>query len=58
MNNEQCGKNGKGGVSLWDVTDRRKPRKLSEHFGDRGSAATPTRSTARSPGTRLAAPTS
>lgn len=36
MNNEQCGKNGKGGVSLWDVTDPTKPYKLSEHFGDRG----------------------
>ena len=36
MNNEQCGKNGKGGVSLYDVTDPRKPVKLSEHFGDRG----------------------
>ncbi len=35
MNNEQCGKNGKGGVSLWDVTDPANPRKLSEHFGDR-----------------------
>ena len=35
MNNEQCGKNGKGGVSLYDVTDPAKPRKLSEHFGDR-----------------------
>jgi len=37
MNNEQCGKNGKGGVSLYDVSDPSKPRKLSEHFGDRGS---------------------
>ena len=35
MNNEHCGKNGKGGLSLWDVTDPRKPYKLSEHFGDR-----------------------
>lgn len=34
MNNEHCGKNGKGGVSLWDVTNPRKPVKLSEHFGD------------------------
>lgn len=34
MNNEHCGKNGKGGVSLWDVTDPRKPVRLSEHFGD------------------------
>jgi hypothetical protein len=36
MNNEQCGKNGKGGVSLWNVTNPLKPVKLSEHFGDRG----------------------
>ncbi len=35
MNNEACGKNAKGGVSLWDVTDPTKPKKLSEHFGDR-----------------------
>ena len=34
-NNEQCGKNGKGGVSIWDVTNPLKPKKLSEHFGDR-----------------------
>jgi hypothetical protein len=34
MNHEQRGKNGKGGVSLWDVTDPLKPKKLSEHFGD------------------------
>ncbi len=34
MNNEQCGKNGKGGVSLFDVTDPLKPYKLSEHWGD------------------------
>ena len=37
-NNEQCGKNGKGGVSLYDVSNPRKPVKLSEHFGDRGIA--------------------
>jgi len=36
MNNEACGKNAKGGVSLWDVTDPTNPKKLSEHFGDRG----------------------
>ena len=36
MNNEQCGKNGKGGVSLFDVTNPLKPSKLSEHFGDAG----------------------
>src|ERR671910_1176103 len=43
MNNEPCGpgaKNFKGGVSLWDVTDPLKPKKLSEHFGDRGFADT------------------
>jgi len=34
MNHEQCGKNGKAGISLWDVTNPLKPRKLSEHFGD------------------------
>jgi hypothetical protein len=34
INHELCGKNGKAGVSLWDVTDPLKPRKLSEHFGD------------------------
>src|SRR5215207_1955963 len=41
MNNEPCGpgaKNYKGGVSLWDVSDPLKPKKLSEHFGDRGFA--------------------
>jgi hypothetical protein len=32
MNNEHCGKNGKGGVSLYDVTDPAKPKKLSEHY--------------------------
>jgi hypothetical protein len=40
MNNEQCGKNGKGGVSLYNVTNPVKPVKLSEHFGDRGTPAT------------------
>lgn len=34
VNHEACGKNGKGGVSLWDVTDPLKPKKLSENFGD------------------------
>jgi len=34
MNHEQCGKNGKGGWSLWDVTDPLKARKLSETTGD------------------------
>ncbi|HEU4544512.1 MAG TPA: hypothetical protein VFR23_25520 [Jiangellaceae bacterium] len=37
MNNEACGKNFKGGVSIWDVTDPTKPKKLSEHFGDRSA---------------------
>jgi hypothetical protein len=37
MNNEHCGKNGKGGLSLWDVTDPRKPFRLSTHFGDRAN---------------------
>jgi hypothetical protein len=41
-NNEQCGKNGKGGVSLYDVSDPFKPRKLSEHFGDRNRSDTNT----------------
>jgi hypothetical protein len=40
MNNEQCGKNGKGGVSLYDVSDPAKPVKLSEHFGDRNPGDT------------------
>jgi hypothetical protein len=39
MNNEQCGKNGKGGVSLFDVTDPLNPFKVSEHFGDRGGVS-------------------
>ncbi len=39
MNNEQCGKNGKGGVSLYDVTNPLKPYKVSEHFGDRGGVS-------------------
>jgi hypothetical protein len=34
MNHEQCGKNGKGGFSLWDITNPLKPVKLSEHAGD------------------------
>src|SRR3990172_4714372 len=39
MNNEHCGKNGNGGVSLWNVTNPLKPFKLSEHFGDRGGVS-------------------
>jgi len=38
MNNEQCGKNGRGGVSLWNVTNPLKPAKLAENWGDRGFA--------------------
>jgi hypothetical protein len=38
MNNEQCGFQGKGGLSLWNVTNPAKPMKLSEHFGDKGFA--------------------
>jgi hypothetical protein len=38
MNNEHCGKNGKGGVSLWNVTNPLKPFKLSENSGDKGFA--------------------
>jgi hypothetical protein len=37
MNNEMCGPQGKGGVSIWDVTNPLKPKKLSEHFGDRSA---------------------
>jgi hypothetical protein len=40
VNNEQCSKNGKGGVSLYDVSDPSKPVKLSEHFGDRNPGDT------------------
>ena len=40
FNNEQCGKNGKGGVSLYDVSNPLKPTKLSEHFGDRNGSDT------------------
>jgi hypothetical protein len=43
MNNEQYCTNlarseGKGGVSLWDVTNPLKPAKLAENWGDRGFA--------------------
>jgi len=34
MNHEQCGKNGKGGFSLWNISDPLKASKLSEHAGD------------------------
>jgi hypothetical protein len=34
MNHEGCGKNFKGGFSLWNITNPLKPAKLSEHFGD------------------------
>lgn len=41
MNNEACGKNSKGGVSLYNVTNPLNPVKLSEHFGDRGGSTPP-----------------
>jgi hypothetical protein len=34
MNHEQCGKNGRGGWSLWDVADPLHAKKLSETTGD------------------------
>jgi len=34
MNHEQCGKNGKGGFSLWEISNPLKAKKLSEHAGD------------------------
>jgi len=34
QNNEGCGKNYKGGFSLFDVTNPLKPKKLIENFGD------------------------
>jgi hypothetical protein len=34
MNHEGCGKNFKGGFSLFNITNPLKPVKLSEHFGD------------------------
>jgi len=34
MNHENCGKNGRGGFSLWDITDPLKPKRLAENFGD------------------------
>jgi hypothetical protein len=37
MNNEMCGPQGKGGISLWDVTNPLKPKRLSENFGDRSA---------------------
>ena len=40
VTNAQCGKNGKGGISLFDVTDPLKAGKLSEHFGATGFNAT------------------
>ncbi|HEU5084560.1 MAG TPA: hypothetical protein VFU14_14545 [Acidimicrobiales bacterium] len=39
-NNEQCGPQGKGGVTLYDVTDPLDPKKLSKHFGDRNGPDT------------------
>jgi hypothetical protein len=37
MNNEMCGPQGKGGISLFDVTNPLKPKRLSENFGDRSA---------------------
>ena len=34
FNNEGCGKNYKGGLSIYDVTDPTKPKKLSDNVGD------------------------
>ena len=34
MNNEHCGKNGKGGLSLYDVSNPSNPVRLSTHTGD------------------------
>jgi hypothetical protein len=34
QNNETCDKNGKGGLSLFDVTDPYHPKKLVENWGD------------------------
>jgi hypothetical protein len=34
QNNESCGKNSKGGVSLWDVTNPTHPMRLVENVGD------------------------
>jgi hypothetical protein len=34
QNNEACSKNGKGGVSLWNVTNPLKPVKLVDNMGD------------------------
>jgi hypothetical protein len=37
MNNEMCGPQGKGGISLFDVTNPLNPKRLSENFGDRSA---------------------
>jgi hypothetical protein len=34
VNLEACGKNSKAGVSLWDVSNPLKPKKLAQNFGD------------------------
>ena len=45
MNAEACGKNYKGGFMLYDVTNPRRPKKLTEGFGERtGSDAHETHS--------------
>lgn len=40
INAEACGKNQKGGFSLYDVTDPTRPVKMIEHFGDFNRALT------------------
>lgn len=35
VNHEACGKNGRGGFSLWDISNPLKPKKLTELAGDR-----------------------
>ena len=43
FNNEICGATGRGGVSLWDVTNPASPVVLTAHAGDPTSTATTTR---------------
>jgi hypothetical protein len=35
MNNEACGAQYRGGVTMWDVTNPLQPRRLGTHWGDR-----------------------
>jgi hypothetical protein len=43
MNNESCGKNYKGGFSIWDISNPRKPFRLSENVGDYTTSDQPNR---------------